>query len=408
VEAEDLTVPPRALPFVLAMCAAEVLGMLSFASFQALIPTFVGAWHLSNTEAGWISGVYFAGYVAAVPVLTSVTDRIDPRRVLAGSLLLGGAASIGFALWADGFWTALVFRALHGVGLAGTYMPGLKALSDRIDGPRQSRYVSFYTSSFGIGASISFVLTGGVADALGWRWAFAVSAIGSVLAIALTFAVLPARTPAARPVTRLLDFRPVLGNRAALGYILGYFGHNWELFAFRAWAVAFLVHAGAASGHALVMAPTAIAAAATLLGVPSSIFGNELALRAGRHRLIARVALASVAVSLVIGASAALSAGLAIGLCLLYGVLLTGDSAALTAGTVAAAVPRLRGATLALHAFIGFLGGAVGPLAVGAVLDATPGAPALGWWLGFVTMGAGSAFALAAVLLLAREPGGTA
>ncbi|MGH7057566.1 MAG: MFS transporter, partial [Acetobacteraceae bacterium] len=144
-----------ALPFVLAMCLAQVLGMLSFATFQALIPTFAGLWRLSNTEAGWISGIYFAGYVGAVPVLASLTDRVDPRRVLAGSLMLGGASFIGFALWADGFWTALAFRALTGVGLAGTYMPGLKALSDRIGGPRQSRYVSFYTSSFGIGASLS-------------------------------------------------------------------------------------------------------------------------------------------------------------------------------------------------------------------------------------------------------------
>jgi len=395
--------PAAALPFVLAMCLAEVLGMLSFATFQALIPTFVEAWRLSNTEAGWISGVYFAGYVGAVPLLASLTDRIDPRRVLAFSLVLGGAASVGFALWADGFWAALAFRTLHGIGLAGTYMPALKALSDRVEGPRQSRYVSFYTSSFGIGASLSFVLAGWAAEALGWRWAFAVTAIGSALAIALTFAVLPRGAPAAHPATRLLDFRPVLGNRAALGYILGYFGHNWELFAFRSWAVAFLVHAEAASGGRFAIAPTAIAAAATLLGVPSSIFGNELAVRMGRRRLIVWVALASVAVSLVIGISTDLAAGLAVALCLIYGILLTGDSAALTAGTVAVAVPRLRGATLALHAFIGFMGGMFGPLAVGAVLDATGGATGLGWWLGFAAMGAGSAFALAAVLLLARD-----
>lgn len=395
--------PAAGLSFVLAMCLAEVLGMLSFATFQALIPTFVDAWRLSNTEAGWISGVYFAGYVGAVPLLASLTDRIDPRRVLVSSLVLGAAASVGFALWADGLWTALAFRALHGVGLAGTYMPALKALSDRIEGPRQSRYVSFYTSSFGIGASLSFVLAGWAAESLGWRWAFAITALGSAFAIALTCAVLPARQPSTQPATRLLDFRPVLGNRPALGYILGYFGHNWELFAFRAWAVAFLVHAEAASGSRFAVAPTVIAAAATLLGVPSSIFGNELALRIGRRRLIVRVALASVAVGLVIGLAVDRGAVIAIVLCLLYGILLTGDSAALTAGTVAVAVPHLRGATLALHAFIGFLGGVFGPLAVGAVLDAAAATPGLAWWLGFATMATGSAFALGAVLLLTRR-----
>ena len=138
------------------MCLAEVLGMLSFSTFQALIPTFQMKWNLSNTDAGWISGIYFAGYVGAVPVLSSLTDRIDPKKVLLFSLTLGGGASLAFAFFADGFWSAFFLRSLHGIGLAGTYMPGLKALSDLTEGPNQSRYVSLYTASFGIGAGLSF------------------------------------------------------------------------------------------------------------------------------------------------------------------------------------------------------------------------------------------------------------
>ena len=38
----------------------------------------------------------------------------------------------------------------------------------------------------------------------------------------------------------LLDFRPVLANRRALAYVLGYGVHCWELFATRSWLVAFL------------------------------------------------------------------------------------------------------------------------------------------------------------------------
>ena len=37
----------------------------------------------------------------------------------------------------------------------------------------------------------------------------------------------------------LLDFRPVFRNRAALGYILGYAAHCFELYALRTWIVAF-------------------------------------------------------------------------------------------------------------------------------------------------------------------------
>src|SRR5215470_11763880 len=125
--------------FVAAMVTAEVLGMLGISAFAALLPTFTAAWGLSATEAGWISGLYYAGYVAAVPVLTAATDRIDPRRIYLAATALGGIANAGFALTAQGFWSAVAWQILSGIGLAGTYMPGLKALTDRITGPHQSR-----------------------------------------------------------------------------------------------------------------------------------------------------------------------------------------------------------------------------------------------------------------------------
>jgi MFS family permease len=277
-----------ALRFVIAMCAAEVFGMLSIGTFQALIPEFQALWAIDNTDAGWISGIYFAGYVGAVPLLSSLTDRIDPKKIMLASLALGGAASLAFALFAEGFWSALILRALQGVGLAGTYMPGLKALSDQVEGPRQSRYVAFYTASFGIGTGLSYLLAGAIAPDYGWGWAFGVNAIGAALAAILILIILPwAKARAATPEHHFLDFRPVLRNRPAMGYILAYCGHNWELFAFRSWAVAFLVFALAQNpGSGFGIDATVIAAAATLLGVPSSVFGNELAARYGRRPVI--------------------------------------------------------------------------------------------------------------------------
>lgn len=385
----------------IAMCVAEVFGMLGFSTFPALIPAFEQEWGLTRTDSGWISGIYFAGYVAIVPVLTSLTDRIDPRRVILVSLVIGTAGALGFALWAEGFWTAVIFRSLQGAGLAGTYMPGLKALSDATEGSaHQSRYVAFYTSSFGVGAGLSFVAAGEITAILDWRWAFAVSAIGAAVALAMIAVVLRPSQPAAQDhVGHFLDFRPVLRNRAAMRYILGYAGHNWELFAMRSWMVAFLVFAdGGTADDTTTRIATAIAAIATLLGVPASIVGNELAVRLGRRRWILGVTGASMALSLVIGFTAGISWGLAVALSLLYGVLMTADSAALTAGTVGTAEPGQRGATLAMHSFIGFMGGIVGPPTVGAVLDAVGRDSVAGWGVAFFAVGFGSLLAFAAVV----------
>ncbi len=383
------------------ICVAEVFGMLNFSTFQALIPEFRAEWALSNTQAGWIGGIFFAGYVAAVPFLVSMTDRTDPRRVTLFALVVGGLASLGFALMADGFWSAMVFRCLQGVGLAGTYMPGLKALSDQTEGPHQSRYVAFYTASFGVGAGLSYPLAGEVAGLLDWRWAFAVTAAGSAVAFALIAYGLPRAKPHDRVHdTHMLDFRPVLRNKRAMGFILAYMGHNWELFAYRTWVVVFLVFAAERAGGGWAgLSATSLAAIATLLGVPASIFGNELAVRLGRRRVILTVTTLSVVTGCMLGFTSGISFTVAALLCLVYGLLLTGDSASLTAGTVAAAAPGQRGQTLAMHAFLGFMGGVFGPPAVGMALDLAGGRGAVAaWGLAFIVGALGSAIAFAAVI----------
>ena len=162
--------PLPAARVVILLCLAEVLSMTPIAAFPALLPILLATWGLTNSQAGLVSGTFFAGYMVAVPLLTSLTDRIDPRRVYSFATILSALGALGFALLASGFWSALVLQALIGAGLAGTYMPGLKLLSDLISGPRQSRSVAFYTSTFGLGTSLSLWLSGVVASAIDWRW----------------------------------------------------------------------------------------------------------------------------------------------------------------------------------------------------------------------------------------------
>jgi predicted MFS family arabinose efflux permease len=383
------------------LLVTSVLGMLGSSSFAALVPEFERQWGLSNTDAGWINGIFYGGYVAAVPLLVGATDRIDPRRVYLLSFVIGGVASLGYALLADGFWSALFFRALAGIGLAGGYMPGLKLLTDRVHGPRQSRYVAFYTAGFSFGTAISFAFTGELAAWLGWRWAFAAAAVGSVVALALVLLLVRPATPEeiVPGERRALDFRPVFKNRSAMAFILGYSGHTWELFALRSWLVAFLAEAAALAGDKGALAEANwLGMAIVLTSAGASIYGAELAVRSDRRRIIGRIMLASVATAAVTGFSAGLPIWLVASLALLYHMAIMGDSAALTGGAVAMAAPGQRGATLAVHSILGFGAGFIGPLAVGFVLDIAGGSESrLAWGLAFLTMGAGSAAALAAI-----------
>ncbi len=112
---------------------AQVLAMAGFANFAVLLPEFTALWMLTNTQAGWISGIFFVGYVLAVPVLVGLTDAVDAKRVYVIGAVFGVIASFGFAYFADGFWTAMFFRLLAGISLAGTYMPGLQILNEQLN-----------------------------------------------------------------------------------------------------------------------------------------------------------------------------------------------------------------------------------------------------------------------------------
>jgi MFS family permease len=375
---------------IAAMCAAEVLTMAGVFAFPALLPVFFAEWQLSNTEAGWIAGIYFAAYAVSVPVLVALTDRIDARVVYVGGALLAAVSSAGFAVLAEGFWSGLVLRALAGVALAATYMPGLKVLVDRYQGPRQSRAVALYTSSFSLGTAASFLIAGEITAAFGWRWAFVAAAVAAVVAATIGLALQRVKPqPLANPAP-LLDFRPVFANRDAMAYVLGYGVHCWELFTLRSWTVAFLA-------FSLTLqpvpsnwpAPTSVAMISGLVAMVASVAGNELCVRFGRRRVIRLVMVASVVAAAGFGFTGSLAYGVVVALVLAYAAIVQLDSAALTAGAVEAADPKRRGATMAVHSLIGFGCAFVGPLVLGVVLDRTGGATtSLSWGFAFLSVAA--------------------
>jgi MFS family permease len=372
---------------VVAMCAAQACAQIGAFSVAAVLPTLIGAWSLSNTDAGWISGIYYAAYTAVVPLLSSLTDRVDAKRIYLGSVALTALAFAGFAWVATGFWTALAFRALMGIGWAGSYMPGLKALSDLAEGPQLSRAVAAHAAAVGVSGALSFGVAGVVEAWLGWQWALVPGAVGASLAFVLVLVGLPAGAPrgVGGAPGALLDFRPVLRNRSALAYSLAYCVHTWEMSALRAWVVTFLTFVVAAqpAGGWIPAAPATVASLMGLLGVWASVWGNEVARRLGRRRFILTTLLASAAVAAVVGFGAALPYAAAAALVLVYAMLIWSDSSSLTAGSAGSAEPGRRGATLAVHSTLGYAGGFLGPLVLGIALDLCGGPSVLGWGLAF-------------------------
>ena len=399
---------PPAGRVIATICFAEVLSMTAFSAFSALLPVLAPEFGLNNSQAGLISGTVLGGYMVAVPFLGSLTDRVDARRVYAAAAIIAASGALGFCFFAHGFWSALLCQALIGIGLAGTYIPGMKALTDRVEGPWQSRGAAIYGAVFGAGASASLILAGAIAGAFGWRTAFLAASVGPLLAGAIVVLALKRAIPAPAAPRALLDFRPVLRNAAVRPYLLAAAAHSWELHATRAWLVAFLTFAAGLRGGAdSVPVPVALTAALIiLLGPIASVSGNEFALRFGRARMMTMGPALSATMSCAIGflAGSPWIALLAFAVVHMYCIGI--DAGTMTAGVVNAAEPAHRGATMALYSLLGFGTGFISPAVFGAVLDLAGGrGERMAWGFAFASLGVVALLGVIPARRLAKRAG---
>jgi MFS family permease len=389
---------------VAVVCAAQVLVQIGAFFWPALLPTMIPLWGLTNSEAGWITAIFYAAYLTAVPILVTLTDRVDAKLVYLFGVGCTVAGHLLFGIYADGFWSALATRTLAGIGWAGTYMTGLKLLADQVDAKLMSRAVTGHAASIGISGALSFSCAGLLAGFYGWRPAFIVAGLSAAAAWSIVALSVSRRSQPAPPSgdgLKLFDFRPVFRNRSAMAYSLAYCIHTLEMNALRGWGVAFLGFVAISTeAGATRLSPAFVLTALGLMGTAASVFGNEAAIRLGRRRLIGFAMLASVVVGGTIAFAGTMSYPIAVGLLLVYGFIVWLDSSSLTAGAAGTADPARRGATLAVHSTLGYTGGFVGPLMMGFILDLAGGMSRAAWSAAFLAVAILMLLALAAFWLI--------
>jgi len=368
----------RTLGYTPLMLIAQTCALLGFACYAVVLTNLQDEWQLTNLQSGLIASAFFFGYMLAVPLATALTDRVDARKVYLMGGITATAGLLGMGLLAYNFWTALLFMALNGAGLAGTYMPGLKILSDRIKTGELTRHIAFYTAFFGIGTGFSYLCSGWINSALGWHYVFGLIALGPLSALLIVYLLIPAlqHEKWREPINiRLQDVFPVdrwklvLRDQNAAGYIFGYTAHTLELFASRSWIVAFFAFCAVATGETFFLTATTLAGVINFFGVPSSILGNEVALRIGRQKWVCIVMLTSAVMGIALACSTGHSWWLIVALAVGHAIFIMADSSTLTAGLVMSAQENIKGAAMGLHSLMGFGGGLLGPAIFGFVLD---------------------------------------
>ncbi|MSN25826.1 MAG: MFS transporter [Geobacter sp.] len=394
------------------LCCCQLFIMLVFINYSAILPILRQEWGMNNTQAGMIFSVYQLGYIVSGVLLSTLTDRINTKHIFITAAFCSAGGNLLFALYATDFTSGMLFRAITGIGMGGTYMPGLKLVAERFDPVRRGKAIGIYVGSLVLGGSMSLAVTGWLTGLYGWRIAFIVCSVGVSLGALLSFPLFSGYKPSKRALTEAGYSGEVLKNRPALLMIFGYAAHMWEMYGMRSWLAPFFsaaligwgIEASTATGYA-----STIAAALIGIGAFSTAITGTLSDRFGRTATITLVMFSSAALSFTFGWLINTNLWLTLLVGTAYGYLIVAESPVFSTGLTELVAPGYLGAAMGLQSLIGYSMGMISPTIFGWALDTFRGwQPYPGvrgeWGVAFATVGAGALAGPIFMWLLRRSP----
>ena len=400
--------------WLLTLCLVQLFIMMVFINYSAVLPQLKEEWGMNNTMAGSILSVYQLGYIASGVLLSALTDRLNTRNIFIASALWSGTANLLFALYAHDYTSAMLLRALTGIGMGGTYMPGIKLVAERFAAKERGRAIGIYVGSLMLGASLSLALTGWLSAAVGWRGAFVAGSGFVFFGTGISFLVFRGYRPVLHPRSEAQKglAAETLGNRSALLMILGYASHMWEMYGMRGWIAPFFTASLLAHGIAKGVAPGLAATAAALVigvGALSTALTGTLSDRIGRTKTISLVMVGSACCSFAFGWLLDFHPVWTLGLGLVYGFLVSAESPVFSTALTELVSPAYLGAAMGMQSLIGYSLAMVSPTVFGWALDVTHGLPrwcgfSVDWGIAFATAGLGGIAGPVFMFLLRRLP----
>lgn len=329
---------------------AVLLAGATWFSGTAAVPALRAAWSLGDAQAAWLTVAVQLGFITGTFVYAAlnVADVWNARRVFAASALAGAACNAGFAWAADGLGSALAFRYLTGLTLAGVYPVGMKIVASWFRDGLGWR-LGVLVGALGIGTASPYLVR-----ALGaggdWR-----TLAGSASAASVAAAVL---------VTVALRDGPFLRGRARFDLraaarvfrdpsfrlvALGYFGHMWELYALWSLVLFFVAGRGWSASHSALVAFATVAA-----GAVGCTGGGLLSRRIGERRVALGALVASAVCCALSGFAYALPAAALVAFLVGWGIVAVADSPQFSALAARCCPPEYTATALTVQNGIGF------------------------------------------------------
>lgn len=340
---------------VAVIVVAQLFGTSLWFSANSAADDLALRWGLQATDIGTLTNSVQLGFILGTLAfaISGLADRFPASRIFAVCALLGASSNAAFALLAHDLTTGVPLRFAVGLSLAGIYPLGMKLVVTWVPekaGAALSWLVGMLTLGTALPHGIRLAGTG-----LPWQAAVLVSSLLAVLAAAMIYRQGDGphlvRRHGAPPLRlgRVVHSFTIPAFRASA---IGYFGHQWELYAF--WTLVPALIAG--SGLAEVGDPrlSGLSFAVIAVGALGCVAGGRLSRHIGSARVAALALALSAACCAIFPLAAAWADGLKIALLLAWGFSVIADSPHFSALSARASPPETVGSALALQNAIGF------------------------------------------------------